>query len=396
MKDRLSDYENRLVYLVETIQQLSLARNLETIIEIIRKAARNLVQSDGATFILREQNKCYYVDEDAISPLWKGKRFPIEDCVSGWTMLNKQCASIPDIYADERVPADAYRPTFVKSLLMVPIRSQDPIGAIGNYWKETHETTAEEVKVLQMLADCTSIAIENVQLYNDLQRQLERRDEFISLAAHELRTPLTPMMLQLDLFKRKVQSDGNDEIQRFVTASKHQIQQFSRLTENLLDVSRIRLQHFPLELEVMNDITELIQDHVNLEWANIPNIEIKSQKPVAGEWDRLKLHQLLRNLISNAVRYGNSKSIEVEIKETDVDRFQLTVKDHGPGIPISDQKRIFDRFERASSGRNYPGIGLGLYICRQIVESHGGTIWVVSEPGQGSTFVAELPRYPRR
>src|SRR5512134_2389917 len=119
--------------LIEVVQELSLARTLEGVMAIVRSAARELTGADGATFVLRDGDLCYYADEDAIAPLWKGRRFPMSSCISGWAMLHREPAVIPDIYADPRIPIDAYRPTFVKSRVMVPIRAEEPIGAIGNY-----------------------------------------------------------------------------------------------------------------------------------------------------------------------------------------------------------------------------------------------------------------------
>jgi diguanylate cyclase (GGDEF)-like protein len=168
-------YQQGVQHLLHVVQELSLARDLATVQEIVRHAARRLTGCDGATFVLRDGPFCHYADEDAVGPLWKGKRFPLETCISGWTMLNREQAVIPDIYADSRIPHDAYRPTFVKSLVMVPIRTREPIGAIGNYWAEHHQPCAEEVQLLQALADSTSIAIENVQLYLSLERRVEER-----------------------------------------------------------------------------------------------------------------------------------------------------------------------------------------------------------------------------
>jgi GAF domain-containing protein len=117
---------------VQAVQRLSLARTVGEVQELVRATARELCGADGAAFVLRDGPYCYYADEDAISPLWKGQRFPLETCISGWAMLHGRAAAIEDIYADERIPHEAYRPTFVKSLAMVPIRRIDPIGAIGN------------------------------------------------------------------------------------------------------------------------------------------------------------------------------------------------------------------------------------------------------------------------
>ncbi|HEY9617082.1 MAG TPA: GAF domain-containing protein [Microcoleaceae cyanobacterium] len=163
----------RLHHLIQVIQQLTVARDLDTIMAAVRTAARQLTGADGATFVLRDHDQCYYADEDAISPLWKGKRFPMETCISGWVMLNQQSAIIADIYADPRIPAAAYRPTFVKSLAMVPIRTRDPIGAIGNYWATHHTPSAQELELLQTLADAAAVALENVYLYQEQEQRIQ-------------------------------------------------------------------------------------------------------------------------------------------------------------------------------------------------------------------------------
>lgn len=169
--------------LISVIQQLSLARSIEDIQKIVREAARRLTGADGATFILRDGYHCFYVDEDAISPLWKGQRFPMETCVSGWAMLNRAAAVIEDIYDDERVPVEAYRPTFVKSMAMVPIRMMDPIGAIGNYWATRHAPTEDEVRLLQALADSTAVAIENIRSYQEVEEARQETLRRLALAA---------------------------------------------------------------------------------------------------------------------------------------------------------------------------------------------------------------------
>jgi diguanylate cyclase (GGDEF)-like protein len=161
--------------LLVVVQDLSLARSLERIMEIVRVAARLITGSDGASFVLRDNGYCYYADEDAIAPLWKGQRFPMSTCISGWSMLNRQPAVIGNIYSDLRVPHLVYKPTFVKSMVMVPIRTLEPIGAIGIYWAKLHHPTTEEVKLLQALADTTAVAMENVQVYSELEKRVHDR-----------------------------------------------------------------------------------------------------------------------------------------------------------------------------------------------------------------------------
>ena len=162
--------------LVATVLELSSAPDLQAIADVVKRAASRLVGADGATFVLREGDLCYYADEDAISPLWKGKRFPLDDCVSGWVMRHSRAAVIPDIYADKRVPQDAYRPTFVKSMAMVPIRQLEPLGAIGNYWAVERIPTQSEVSLLQALADSTAVAMESIGI-----RHLSMTDELTGL-----------------------------------------------------------------------------------------------------------------------------------------------------------------------------------------------------------------------
>lgn len=170
-----ADYHRGMERLLEAVQDLSLAYTLPDIQRIVRTAAREITGCDGASFVLRDNGKCYYVDEDAIGPLWKGLRFPMEICVSGWTMINRTAAVIPDIFHDARVPLESYSSTFVKSLVMVPIRKADPVGAIGNYWSYVRQPSEREIALLQALADSTSVAMTNVQILADLEDQVRDR-----------------------------------------------------------------------------------------------------------------------------------------------------------------------------------------------------------------------------
>lgn len=155
----MSSIEDRLA---NAVDRLAGARTLENITAIVRHAARELTSADGVTFVLCEGDRCYYADEDAVAPLWKGKRFPASECVSGWVMSHRQAVVIPDIYADPRVPHAAYRRTFVRSMAMVPVRDLDPIAAIGAYWSTLHEATEQEVRVLQVLADASALALKPI------------------------------------------------------------------------------------------------------------------------------------------------------------------------------------------------------------------------------------------
>ncbi|MEM6106632.1 sensor domain-containing diguanylate cyclase [Mycobacterium sp. 050272] len=182
-----AEYLERMERLLQAVQDLSLARSQADIQRLVSSSARELTGCDGATLVLRDNGKCFYAEENAIGPLWKGLRFPMTSCISGWAMLNRDAAIIPDIYSDSRIPHDLYRPTFVKSLVMVPIRRRDPIGAIGNYWAEEHQPTEQEVRLLQALADSISIAMENIQVYSELEQRVRDRTAALEQANEEIR-----------------------------------------------------------------------------------------------------------------------------------------------------------------------------------------------------------------
>jgi two-component system CheB/CheR fusion protein len=145
--------------LPELSRKLSAACSLPDIMEIVTHAARVLIDSDGVTLILRDGDHCHYVEEDAIAPLWKGRRFPMSACISGWCMLTRRSAAIPDIYADPRIPHDAYRPTFVKSVAMVPVGSPEPFAAMGAYWAHRYVATDEDIDFLNLVAGVAAASL---------------------------------------------------------------------------------------------------------------------------------------------------------------------------------------------------------------------------------------------
>ena len=176
--------------LVDAIEALARARSVEDIAAVVRTSARTLSGADGVAVVLRDGDRCHYLDEDAIGPLWKGMRFPLETCVSGWAMLNRRTAVIPDIYQDPRVPYDAYRPTFVKSMVMTPVGAGEPVAAIGAYWATERQPDDREVEALSALARATATAFENVRLNASLTEALERRDFLIRELDHRVKNTL--------------------------------------------------------------------------------------------------------------------------------------------------------------------------------------------------------------
>ena len=169
--------------LLEAIEKLAGAGGIDDVVAGLRSMTRRLIGADGIAVILREDEQCWYVEEDAMGPLWKGHRFPLTSCISGWAMLHKQTVVIEDVREDPRIPQELYKNTFVRSLLMVPVRSNDPIGAIGAYWSDPYRASDWQVETLERLARATATAMENVRLIAALSKALTEAE----LARDELR-----------------------------------------------------------------------------------------------------------------------------------------------------------------------------------------------------------------
>ncbi|MGZ3459899.1 MAG: sensor histidine kinase, partial [Archangium sp.] len=177
--------------------------------------------------------------------------------------------------------------------------------------------------------------------------------------------------------------------------AEHTSQRLGALVDELLDAGRITAGRLKLEREEV-DLATLARDAVGRMSEALARtgseVKLVADAQVVGRWDRVRLEQVVGNLLSNAAKYGRGQPVEVRVEAGHDGRARLVVKDHGIGIAPEDQARIFERFERAVNGRQFHGLGLGLWISREIVESHGGHIQVQSAPGEGSTFTVELPR----
>lgn len=246
----------------------------------------------------------------------------------------------------------------------------------------------------------TSAIGERVLSEKALKVALEQRDEFLSVASHELRTPVTSLMLQLQLLQTQAQysSQGGNfsgQLNRSLRNLEKSIGQLSALLETLLDVTRIRVGQFKLVRRSF-DLAAAIRDIAakfseDALQAGAPII-LRLPDSMRGEWDPLRIEQVITNLISNAIKYGNGKPITITLQsDPGQKRVILAVVDQGLGIEADMLPRLFKRFERASEGSLIHGLGLGLYITRQIVEAHGGTIQVKSEARRGSEFIVSLP-----
>lgn len=223
------------------------------------------------------------------------------------------------------------------------------------------------------------------------------RDEFLSIASHELRTPLASMRLVVQVLRAGFERGTavTPEIgTKLLESIERQTDRLSRLTTDLLDVSRLAAGRLSLQREQV-DLLALCDEVIarfREELARSGStITLRSTEAPVGCWDRSRIDQVITNLLSNAIKYGEGHPIEVEVRGGE-HAARLAVRDHGIGIAPENFGRLFDRFERCVSPRNYGGLGLGLFIVKEIVEMHGGRITVTSALGEGSTFSVELPR----
>ncbi|MBZ4415431.1 ATP-binding protein [Myxococcus sp. RHSTA-1-4] len=264
--------------------------------------------------------------------------------------------------------------------------------------RQSRRYTQADLHTAQDLARRAALLLDNAILYREARKSVLLRDEFLSIASHELKTPLTPLQLRLQALRRETQK-GAASIPTSLVVSQldvvqRQVTKMSALVNGLLDVSRISSGRLTLDKEPL-DLAELARDvvsrfSVTANQAGSP-VTLYAQDDMRGSWDRLRVDQVLTNLLTNALKYGAGRPVAVRLSGDEV-HVRIAVEDSGIGIAPEHLSRIFERFGRAVSERHYGGLGLGLYITRQIVESHGGEVLVHSTPGQGSRFEVVLPR----
>lgn len=256
----------------------------------------------------------------------------------------------------------------------------------------------DERELASELARRIGLFVERASLYERARTAVAARDEFLSIAAHELRTPLTAMMLQIQALGRGLRKKGRAELSvegmlQKIDRAERQLGRLAYLIDALLDVSRIASRHLVLDLartdlaRVAHDVAARFAEPAAREGIEIT---VRAEGPIIGLWDPARIDQIANNLVANAVKYGQNKPIEIAAR-ADGEVAELTVRDHGLGIAAENLDRIFQRFERAALPVGYGGLGLGLYIAKELVAAHGGTIAAQSRPGQGTELTVRLP-----
>lgn len=293
--------------------------------------------------------------------------------------------------------------TFWASVVITALR--DNQGLLRGFAKVTRDLTQKKLAEDELKRAYESLELRVEERTNELahakveaDKAVKARDEFLSIASHELNTPLTSLKLQIQLRKKQL-SNGNttlmtpEGIEKMIKSDEKQINRLSRLVDDMLDISRLNSGSVNFKKSVV-DINQLVAEiasrfSAQLVALGVPLI-IESKKAVAGFWDQHRIDQVITNLLTNAMKYGDNKPISIRI---DADEYNalISVTDQGIGISPEDQSRVFQQYERAVSANAVSGLGLGLFIVNQILVGHKATIVLTSELGKGSTFLVTLP-----
>lgn len=261
--------------------------------------------------------------------------------------------------------------------------------------KDLQQQIAERQRVE---AERAALLLREQAARHEAEQAVRIRDDFLSIASHELKTPITALHAALQTLERATRQGISGElaperVQRLLEIIDLQDKRLIKLVNDLLDVSRISAGRLQLELEevdltaVVDDVVERFREEIVL--SGCP-LQIQAEGPVVGLWDRSRIEQVVTNLLTNALKYGAGQAVTIALS-ADATAARLVVTDQGIGIAAEHLERIFGRFERVASPNHYGGVGLGLYIVHEIVAALGGTVGVVSAPGQGATFTVALP-----
>ncbi len=281
---------------------------------------------------------------------------------------------------------DVATSTVVRAL----VGQEGRLGGLALAARRGRSATAQEEALTKDLARRFANALEQYRLVTELARVARLREDFIMVAAHELRTPITPLLLQLQRLRRTGTLHGSDP--KLEDAVRY-VKRLARLVDVLISATDVRSGRLNVNREPL-DLAELVRAVVaesagRLERAGCTPV-LRLQGPVLGRWDRARLEELFTTLLSNAMKFGAGKPVEIDVWRSG-DRARLVVRDHGIGIPEELAERIFSPFEQGVEAREYGGLGLGLYLAREIVDAHGGSVQSVPTSGGGATIVVDLP-----
>jgi len=377
--------------LIDLVQSLSLATSQAEITNTVTRAVRRLLGADGATFVFREGDCCYYADEDSVQPLWMGKRFPLARCISGWAMDKQRTVVVDDIREDGRIPQEAYRPTFVRSLAMAPVRTPAPVAAIGAYWASPRQPDDEQVALLQAIAHAASLALQNLELVNSLKMASETKSRLLSAVGHDLRQPLQSLSLFAGVLEAEATSPkaraAAGQINEAVDRMANLLGSILALAE--LDTGNVRVA---TKAVAVNDLLAPLEQEMapQAKAKGIGLRRVPSSLKVQTDADLMSA--ILRNLVANSIRYTERGRVLMGARRHG-DHVHVLVADTGIGIETAKQSFIFEEFYQVgNTGRDFSaGTGVGLAIVRRLADVLGHRVTVRSIEGRGSLFTVAVP-----
>jgi signal transduction histidine kinase len=399
--DRVSDSGSPagMARLVQVVQELSIARDLPTILAITRRAARELTGADGATIALRDGDQIWFADEDAIAPLWKGQRFALDRSLTGRAIAGRETLVIDDVAADLGIVAEPLRDSFIRSLAIVPIRRLDPngpIGAIGIY-RAAPGPFGSELHLVEALADSTGITIANVELWAGLESRVTERtaqleatnhelEAFSYAVSHDLRAPLRAIngfsKILLEDHAAAL-GDGREYLLRIRGATTR----MAGLIDDLLRFAQMATG----ELEQRSfDLAGIAHDIVDELRGSEPDrrVDVIIPAALAARGDARLVRVVLENLLRNAWKFTSRRpAARIELG---VQAGAYFVRDNGAGFDPAHADQLFTPFQRLHSAADFDGTGIGLATAQRIVHRHGGRIWGDSIPDGGATFYFTL------
>jgi len=395
---------------MQTITEAALAHlDLSDLLQALLERISEVLQVDTVAILLATDDGQWLVPRAA-----KGIEEEVEAEIHlprGRGFAGRIAAEGRPIVLDDVDHAEVLNPILrqkgIRSLLGVPLVVEgEPLGVLHVGTLHTRRFTDEDTQFLQIAGDRVALAIDHARLYEraELARQaaeaagqeIELRDEFLSVAAHELKTPVTSLRTAAQVILRQLmrgEEVSAERLTRMASVIDQGSERLSRLVNQLLDISRLEGGKLRLERSQI-DVVALVRDVVERTQSQAPSADIGVQG-AESLWlwaDPLRIEQVLVNLLDNAVKYSpRGGEIIVECTSLSSELVQMTVRDQGIGIGSNEHEQIFERFYRVDDSERTTGLGLGLYISREIVERHGGRIWAESSPNGGARFVIQLP-----